>query len=65
MKKDTRLILALDVTAREQALSLAEKLCGYFDAIKIGYPLILSASLEILFLPAPRAPQSTEPISMW
>ena len=48
MKKDTRLILALDVTAREQALSLAEKLCGYFDAIKIGYPLILSAGLGIV-----------------
>jgi orotidine-5'-phosphate decarboxylase len=48
MKKDTRLILALDVTTREQALSLAEKLCGYFDAIKIGYPLILSAGLGIV-----------------
>ena len=48
MKKNTRLILALDVTAREQALSLAEKLCGYFDAIKIGYPLILSAGLGIV-----------------
>jgi orotidine-5'-phosphate decarboxylase len=48
MKKDTRLILALDVTTREPALSLAEKLCGYFDAIKIGYPLILSAGLGIV-----------------
>jgi len=48
MKKKTRLILALDVTTREQALSLAEKLCGYFDAIKIGYPLILSAGLGII-----------------
>ncbi len=48
MKKKTRLILALDVTTREQALSLAEKLCGYFDAIKIGYPLILSAGLGIV-----------------
>ncbi len=48
MKKKTRLILALDVTTREKALSLAEKLCGYFDAIKIGYPLILSAGLGIV-----------------
>ena len=48
MKKKTRLILALDVTTREQALSLAEKLSGYFDAIKIGYPLILSAGLGIV-----------------
>jgi orotidine-5'-phosphate decarboxylase len=48
MKRDTRLILALDVTSRERALSLAEKLRDYFDAIKIGYPLILSAGLGIV-----------------
>ncbi|MFZ3147672.1 MAG: orotidine-5'-phosphate decarboxylase, partial [Methanothrix sp.] len=48
MKRDTMLILALDVTNRTQALSLAEKLRNYFDAIKIGYPLILSAGLEIV-----------------
>ena len=48
MKRDTRLILALDVTSRERALSLAGKLRDYFDAIKIGYPLILSAGLGIV-----------------
>jgi orotidine-5'-phosphate decarboxylase len=48
MKRETRLILALDVTSRERALSLAEKLRSYFDAIKIGYPLILSAGLGII-----------------
>ena len=48
MKKDTGLILALDVTSREKALSLALQLKGYFDAIKIGYPLILSAGLGIV-----------------
>ena len=48
MKRDTRLILALDVTSRDRALSLAEKLCDYFDAIKIGYPLILSSGLGIV-----------------
>lgn len=48
MKKDTRLILALDVTGREKALSLAVQLKDYFDAIKIGYPLILSAGLGIV-----------------
>lgn len=48
MKKDTRLILALDVTSREKALSLALQLKDYFDAIKIGYPLILSAGLGIV-----------------
>jgi orotidine-5'-phosphate decarboxylase len=48
MKKDKRLILALDVTSREKALSLALQLKDYFDAIKIGYPLILSAGLGIV-----------------
>lgn len=48
MKRETKLILALDVTSRERALSLAGKLRDYFDAIKIGYPLILSAGLGIV-----------------
>lgn len=48
MKKDTGLILALDVISREKALSLALQLKSYFDAIKIGYPLILSAGLGIV-----------------
>jgi len=48
MKREKRLILALDVTSREQALSLAGPLKDHFDAIKIGYPLILSAGLGIV-----------------
>ncbi|HQN31434.1 MAG TPA: orotidine-5'-phosphate decarboxylase [Methanothrix soehngenii] len=48
MKKETRLILALDVTNGERALSLAAKICPYFDAIKIGYPLILAAGLGVV-----------------
>lgn len=48
MKRDTRLILALDVTSEERALFLAEKLSRYFDAIKIGYPLILAEGLGII-----------------
>ena len=48
MKKETRLILALDVTSRENALSLAGRLHRYFDAIKIGYPLILAAGLGVV-----------------
>ncbi len=48
MKKDTSLILALDVTSRQRALSLAKSLKDYFDAIKVGYPLILSAGLGIV-----------------
>lgn len=48
MKKDTRLVLALDVTSKDQALALAKELQGCFDAIKIGYPLILSAGLDVV-----------------
>ncbi len=48
MKSETRLILALDVTMRERALSLAVQLKDHFDAIKIGYPLILSSGLGII-----------------
>jgi orotidine-5'-phosphate decarboxylase len=48
MKRDTRLILALDVTSRDSALSLANSLKDCFDAIKIGYPLILNAGLGIV-----------------
>ncbi|MCJ7443320.1 MAG: orotidine-5'-phosphate decarboxylase [Methanotrichaceae archaeon] len=43
MKRKTRLILALDVISRAKALYLVQLLREYFDAIKIGYPLILSA----------------------
>jgi orotidine-5'-phosphate decarboxylase len=48
LMKKTKLILALDVTSRERALFLADSLKECFDAIKIGYPLILSAGLEII-----------------
>jgi orotidine-5'-phosphate decarboxylase len=48
MEKDTRLILALDVTSRERAMSLVKMLENYFDAIKVGYPLILATGLEIV-----------------
>jgi orotidine-5'-phosphate decarboxylase len=48
MRKDTRLILALDVTSREKALDLVKSLESYFDAFKVGYPLLLSAGLGIV-----------------
>jgi orotidine-5'-phosphate decarboxylase len=41
------LILALDVTGRNRALSVAAACAPYLDAIKIGYPLVLSAGLGI------------------
>jgi orotidine-5'-phosphate decarboxylase len=48
MEKNTCLILALDVTDREEALRIAEDVLEFVDAIKVGYPLILAAGLEII-----------------
>lgn len=48
MKRKTGLILALDVLSRDRATQLATSLGEFFDAIKIGYPLILAAGLEIV-----------------
>ncbi len=42
------MILALDVTSVQRALSLAASLRPYFDAIKIGYPLILAAGMGVV-----------------
>ncbi len=44
----SRLIIALDVTDREEALSIAEKLGGAVDAIKVNYPLVLASGLGII-----------------
>lgn len=41
------LILALDVLSREEALRVAEAVAPHLDAIKIGYPLVLAAGLDI------------------
>ncbi|MDD1676198.1 MAG: orotidine-5'-phosphate decarboxylase [Methanomicrobiales archaeon] len=43
----TELILALDVRDRERALEIAAICAPHIDAIKIGYPLALSASMGI------------------
>ncbi|HII02278.1 TPA: orotidine-5'-phosphate decarboxylase [Methanosarcinaceae archaeon] len=48
MEKNTRLILALDVTDREEALKIAEEVWESVDAIKVGYPLVLATGLEII-----------------
>ncbi len=44
----SRLIIALDVTDREQALQIARELGSIVDAIKVNYPLILSCGLSII-----------------
>jgi orotidine-5'-phosphate decarboxylase len=41
------LILALDVPDRQRAIAVAGACAPHIDAIKIGYPLVLSAGMEI------------------
>jgi orotidine-5'-phosphate decarboxylase len=43
----TELILALDVTVKKKALAIAHECAPYLDAIKVGYPLILSCGLSV------------------
>lgn len=42
------MILALDVTDRDEALKIAEDVREFVDAIKVGYPLILATGLGII-----------------
>lgn len=44
----TELILALDVTEKKKALSIAHLCAPHLDAIKLGYPLILSCGLSLV-----------------
>ena len=48
MKKDTRLILALDVTSQADAMRVVGAVKDYVDAIKINWPLILAAGPDII-----------------
>lgn len=48
MRRETGLILALDVTSGTKALEIAKELRDTVDAIKVGYPLVLSAGLDII-----------------
>ena len=43
----TDLILALDETDHDDAVSISNQVAPYLDAIKIGYPLVLAAGLGI------------------
>ena len=43
----TELILALDVTEKKRALTVARACAPHVDAIKLGYPLILSCGLSM------------------
>jgi len=48
MEKNTRVILALDVTAREDALRVVNAVRDHVDAIKVNWPLILGCGPEII-----------------
>jgi len=48
MRKESRLILALDETDRAKALAVADAVAGTADAIKINWPLVLSAGPDMI-----------------
>jgi orotidine-5'-phosphate decarboxylase len=48
MEKRNRIILALDVTSKGDAMRVVEAVRDYVDAIKINWPLILAAGPEII-----------------
>ena len=48
MRPKTHLILALDVTDRAKALAIAKACAPFLDAIKVNYPLVLGAGLDIV-----------------
>lgn len=48
MQKKNRIILALDVTSRADAMRVVEAVKGYVDAIKINWPLILATDPYII-----------------
>jgi len=48
LKKNSSIILALDVTDSKKALDIAENLKESIDAIKVNYPLLLNSYPEIV-----------------
>lgn len=48
MDKKNRIILALDVTSRADAMRVVEAVKGYVDAIKINWPLILATGPDMI-----------------
>ncbi len=48
MRRKTKLILALDETDERKAIAVAEEVRGEVDAIKVNWPLVLSASPKIV-----------------
>ena len=48
MKKDSRIVLALDETDGEKALSIVNQVADYIDAVKINWPLVLTEGPEMI-----------------
>ena len=48
MKKQTRMVLALDETDGRKALEIVGPVAEYIDAVKINWPLVLSAGPEMI-----------------
>ncbi|MCL2143450.1 MAG: orotidine-5'-phosphate decarboxylase [Methanomassiliicoccaceae archaeon] len=48
MRKDSRLVLAIDETDGEKALRIVNDVKEHIDAVKINWPLILSAGPEMI-----------------
>jgi len=48
MRKESRVILALDEVREERALWVAEQVADLVDAIKINWPLVLASSPEMI-----------------
>ncbi|MFQ5910966.1 MAG: orotidine-5'-phosphate decarboxylase [Thermoplasmata archaeon] len=48
MRKRTRLILALDVTDRQEAMRVVSEVSESVDAVKIGYPAVLASGMGLV-----------------
>jgi orotidine-5'-phosphate decarboxylase len=48
MRQESRLILALDVTEEEKALQVSKDVGDVVDAVKVGYPLVLSCGIDMV-----------------
>ncbi len=46
MEIKNRIILAMDLTSINEAIELIDKISGYIDTVKIGYPMVLAEGLE-------------------
>lgn len=48
IRRNTQLILALDVTDNKNAVKITKETAQFVDGVKIGYPLVLSSGLGII-----------------